>query len=97
MSYPSSCPGDAHHTDNDPEEIQDRVSGVFSQDRAPGKQGRIGRVEYPDEHERAGGPKPADEREAEYPHQDSDHLERLDIGQYETVYDAHKRGTKKIY
>ena len=69
----------ADHADQDPEYVQQRVRLILFQDGAPGQHDRIGGVDDPDQHERTLGPHPADQTEAGNAHQDTGHLNRLQM------------------
>ena len=81
-----SRPQNADDADNYPEAVEGDVGGVALERGAPCEHEGVGCVEYPDEHERAFRPEPADEAEAENPHQYADHFDFFNVTGHECIH-----------
>jgi hypothetical protein len=75
VSGKSTRPENPHQANSNPENVEQGVRPIFFDDRAPGEQDGVDRVENPDKQERTVGAEPADQGKAEDPHQYSDHFE----------------------
>jgi hypothetical protein len=84
MQQPSR-PEYADNANQHPKDIEDRVGIVFLEDRAPGKQHSVCRIENPYKHEWTLGSEPADEAEAENTHQYPGHLYSSKVPEYELI------------
>jgi hypothetical protein len=79
----TACSKYSDDADYHPEHIEDRVGEILFQDRTPRKHYCVNRVENPNEHERAGGTKPAYHAKTRYSHEDAYHLDRANMVQNE--------------
>src|SRR6202034_3352007 len=66
--------------------VEHKVGAVALERGAPCEHDGVGRVEYPDEHERAFRPEPTDKAEAENPHQYTDHFDFFNVTDDECIH-----------
>lgn len=72
-------PEHADDADHNPEHIQQGVGAIFLEYGAPGKYDRVRGIESPHEQKRTFRAHPADQGEAENPHQHADHFDKSNI------------------
>src|SRR6266478_7147583 len=71
----SKRPNHSHHAHSDPEQVEDRVGGVFLDEGAPREHDCVQRVKCPNKQKGTIWAEPTDERETEDSHQHADHLD----------------------
>lgn len=75
----TACSQYSNDTDHNPEDIMKSICLVSLKNGTPREQNCMGSVEYPHEHERAGGSQQTDKAETENSHQHADHFEQSDV------------------
>ncbi len=85
----ASCSKNSDDADNYPKNIEYGIGEISFQERTPREHYCVDSVEDPNEHERAGGTKPAYQAKTKYPHQNTYEFNCANLTENECIHDKH--------